>query len=387
MHGLTESEEPTDPTSNGESESPSLGLAVLKGEGQSADLQVGDEGSNLTKVFPDKEQAQNGTEVEGDGDEVEAEAEDDDSENLDEEEWEEYYVCPLNVRFTQEKIHPFFYRRGPILNVLPKIRAVSGAEDVLELVPPFAPIHCLRKDDELWSLDNRRLYALQNAAIQWWPVQCCTRVLVSDRLPRRKRKTQIRKFHTQSEGRTVHICARYKQFDTWNWFDNAVELEWCHLSDRIGALLSVFEIVPVLGGLLYRTGLTGLSSRVPLLISFLLTCAMDFTRQKLPVFERRICELHVKAIMDGNARRCVCGRNERQLMSAPQIAAIMSVALVLLLPYVFGIEMDRFRSSLLSCWLGLACVFTVQLVMFLLNTRAVHEEFSGVGQKLSPKHR
>eukprot|EP00439_Symbiodinium_sp_Y106_P076859 s2025_g15.t3 len=64
-------------------------------------------------------------------------------------EWEEIFACPLSIRFTQDKIHPFFYRRGPIVNVLPKIRAVpavsEGDEEVLDLLPPFAPIHCLQK--------------------------------------------------------------------------------------------------------------------------------------------------------------------------------------------------------------------------------------------------
>ena len=44
----------------------------------------------------------------------------------------------------QDKIHPFFYRRGPIVNVLPKIRAVGNEDGSCDLVPPFAPIHCLR---------------------------------------------------------------------------------------------------------------------------------------------------------------------------------------------------------------------------------------------------
>lgn len=47
-------------------------------------------------------------------------------------------------RTIQEKIHPFFYRRGPIVNVLPKIRAVGSDDGIVDLIPPFAPIHCLR---------------------------------------------------------------------------------------------------------------------------------------------------------------------------------------------------------------------------------------------------
>lgn len=307
--------------------------------------------------------------------------------------WEELFACPLTVRFTQEKIHPFFYRRGPIVNVLPKIRivphlrcgesemlGVSPAEIargmVLELVPPFGPIHCLRKGaKEMWSLDNRRLYALQLAAMQYWPQQCCVRILSSDRLPRKKFKTQYRKFKSQSDGQIVHITSRYQQFSTWNWFDKAVEEEWCNVSVQLGYLLQAFETLPVIGALLFRTGLTGLASRTPLIIAFLLAFALDFTRQKVPLFERRISMLHVKAVMDGDikywptcrkkpeARFTSEGYDQTALsVSAPQLASLMALLMILTLPYVLAITHDKIRSSIFSCWLGISCVLIVQLV-------------------------
>lgn len=325
--------------------------------------------------------------------------------------WEECYACPLTVRFTQEKIHPFFYRRGPIVNVVPKIRPVmhvarggsppfglpaSEAEqgEIYELVPPFDAIHCLRKGDELWSLDNRRLYALQLAAMQYWPQRCCVRLMSSDRLPRRKFKTQYRKFKTQSEGRAVHVCARYQKFESWSWFDRAVEVETYSFSQRLGVLLSVFELLPVLGALLYRTGLTGLASRIPLLVGFVLAFSIDLGRQKLPIIERRVSELHVKAVMDGDARPMVlCNilswgqeKNENAVMSAPQFAAIMALALALGLPYVLGIAHDKVRSSLLSCWLGVACVLIFQLGPSLRNHAALNE-FTGAENTITPRHR
>merc|ERR1719321_1101611 len=39
--------------------------------------------------------------------------------------WEERWVCPLGVRFSQGKIHPFFHERGPISEVLLQIQANS----------------------------------------------------------------------------------------------------------------------------------------------------------------------------------------------------------------------------------------------------------------------
>uniref|UniRef100_A0A7S4V3S0 Uncharacterized protein n=1 Tax=Alexandrium monilatum TaxID=311494 RepID=A0A7S4V3S0_9DINO len=326
--------------------------------------------------------------------------EDGDTTGHEADDWEELYACPLDVRFTQEKIHPFFYRRGPIVNVVPKIRAVlmrehSSADEILELVPPFNHIHCLRKGTELWSLDNRRLYALQLAAMEHWPRQCRVRLLCRDRLPRHKFKTQYRKFNTTSEGRTIDVCARYQQFDTWNWFNRAVELEWYYLSSRLGTLFSVFEILPVVGAVLYRTGVTGLGSRVPLVAGFALAFAVDFLRQRVLIFERRICELHVRAILDGDVKYIggICRRSQHNddgeedpaPTSAVQLAAMLSLCLLLLLPYVLGVTRDKLRSSLLSCWTGLACVLAVQLASALRDAGGA----AGPEQekRLTPKHR
>jgi len=335
---------------------------------------------------------------------------DDDKSGADDDvEWEELYCCPLTVRFTQEKIHPFFYRRGPIVNVVPKIRLAlpsQGSEEnvanwmpgdpgvddaeVYELVPPFAPIHCLRKGDELWSLDNRRLYALQLAAMEQWPLRCRVRLMYSERLPRRKLKTQWRKFQTTNEGRCIIVAARFQQFDTWGWFDRAVELEMYTFSQRLGIVLNVFEMLPVVGALLFRTGLTGFKSRVPFIAGFAITFFLDFMRQKVSIFERRICELHVKAVMEGDARTCdlFCKRQAGEsAMSAPQLAACMVVVLTLVLPYVQNIQHEKLRSSIFSCWLGVACVLAVQTGMILKTRKAAETEYSGTNQKLTPKHR
>eukprot|EP00443_Scrippsiella_acuminata_P077653 CAMPEP_0115484330 /NCGR_PEP_ID=MMETSP0271-20121206/59324_1 /TAXON_ID=71861 /ORGANISM="Scrippsiella trochoidea, Strain CCMP3099" /LENGTH=397 /DNA_ID=CAMNT_0002912225 /DNA_START=69 /DNA_END=1262 /DNA_ORIENTATION=- len=303
--------------------------------------------------------------------------------DLEAEEWDEFFVDPLSVRFTQDKIHPFFYRRGPIVNVLPKIRPIlrapgadSSDQAVVELVPPFNPIHCLRKDDVLWSLDNRRLYALQLAAMEQWPQRCRIRVLCRDRLPRHKFKSQYRKLNTTSEGRSVSVCARYQQFDTWAWLERAVELEWYNFSQW--TLLSVFEVGPVIGALLFRTGLTGFNSRLPLLVCFVLAFAVDLLRQKVPILERRLCEMHVQAVLDGEVQpwspcwqrirrafqRVTGGEDDPNCgpMSAPQLTVTMALTLLLVLPYILAAAKERLRSSLLACWMGIASVLAFQLV-------------------------
>lgn len=310
--------------------------------------------------------------------------------------WEEILVCPLTIRFTQEKIHPFFYRRGPIVNVVPRIRVLrpQAADDAVELVPPFGAIQCLRKGAALWSLDNRRLYALQLAAMEQWPRRCRVRVLCRDRLQRYKFKTQYRKFSTTSEGRSIEVCTRYQQLDTWSWFDRAVELEWYEFSQVLGTVMSAFEVAPVLGALLFRTGLTCFTSRVPLVVAFLLAFAADFARQQVPAIDRRICELHVAAVMEGSVRQIFpCGWCARRAPDAPepsgtsaaQVAAVVGLVLALVLPYVLGVPHAKLRSSLLSFWLGVACVLAAQL--FTIARGATASEYTGAERRLTPKHR
>lgn len=338
-----------------------------------------------------------------------AEAEDEEK-ALEEVEWDEVFACPFDVRFTQEKIHPFFYRRGPIVNVLPKIRAVLIAanaasgnpedEDVVELMPPFSAIRCLHKGEELWSLDNRRLYALQMAAMDQWPSRCRIRILTTERLPRHKFKSQYRKFNTLCEGRGIEVCARYQSFDHWNWFDRAVDAERIGFSDRVGTIMSGFQIVPVMAALLFRTGLTGFTSRVPLILGIILSFAVDFIRQKVPALERRVCALHVRALRNGEAHQISsCWRRLRQsqrdypdqeinFSSAPQLAFQMALALVLLLPYVLGVGNGRVRSSLISCWLGVGCMLAMQLVIMLrASGGGIDGPPNGEAAVLTPKHR
>lgn len=328
--------------------------------------------------------------------------------------WEELLACPLAVRFTQDKIHPFFYRRGPIEDVVPRIRAAyySGDQEplgvspveiargsVVELQPPFGPIHCLRKGKHLWSLDNRRLYALQYKAMDLWPQQCVVRLLASDRLPRKKFKTQYRKFKTQTEGQIVHITAKFRHIKTWHWFEKAVELEQDYtITRQLERVLTFFEALPVIGALLFRTGLTGLTSRVPLIVAFLLTFALDFIRQKVPVCEKKVAAMHVKAIMDGDIKYCPsCGRreanssDESSSLSAPQLAALMALLMILTLPYVLAIPHDKMRSSLLSCWLGITCVLVFQLIGIVRSAGKPIEALAADADEeeslVSPKHR
>eukprot|EP00929_Paragymnodinium_shiwhaense_P086545 TRINITY_DN47049_c0_g2_i1.p1 TRINITY_DN47049_c0_g2~~TRINITY_DN47049_c0_g2_i1.p1 ORF type:complete len:420 (+),score=89.50 TRINITY_DN47049_c0_g2_i1:84-1343(+) len=115
--------------------------------------------------------------------------------------WEESWEDVLSIRFSQEQIHPFFHRRGPITDVLPEIGNKLSEEETtsdndggdsddenapgaptVQLLPPFDPIRCVLQPDglhaDLITLDNRRLYALQMAAVERWPARCFVKVRV-----------------------------------------------------------------------------------------------------------------------------------------------------------------------------------------------------------------
>mmetsp|Transcript_295 Transcript_295/g.822 ORF Transcript_295/g.822 Transcript_295/m.822 type:complete len:391 (+) Transcript_295:16-1188(+) len=61
----------------------------------------------------------------------------------------------------------------------------------------------LRAEQALFTVDNRRLYALQRAAIAHWPRRCITRVhVVADRVEVLK---HLRKFRTRTNGMSINI--------------------------------------------------------------------------------------------------------------------------------------------------------------------------------------
>lgn len=102
--------------------------------------------------------------------------------------WSEELVPPLSVRFSQHNVHPFFFRRGPVENVLPEIRT-NDKNGHLTLCPPFPNIRVVRREGILYSLDNRRLYALQKAALERWPSQVGIWILVSEQLSQFNKKS------------------------------------------------------------------------------------------------------------------------------------------------------------------------------------------------------
>jgi hypothetical protein len=146
--------------------------------------------------------------------------------------WEERFVSPLAVRFSQGKIHPFFHERGPICEVMLQIKCTTdkdgpGGQSVRRIEPPFPPIRLLhlKQQGVLVTLDNRRLYALQKFALQEWPNVCLARALCVDELTPTRLRAENRKFTNRTCGLQLDLESRSNAFDTFSWVTEVAHAE------------------------------------------------------------------------------------------------------------------------------------------------------------------
>merc|ERR1719387_2146981 len=154
-------------------------------------------------------------------------------------------IDPLCVRFSQPRMRPTFSDGRGIDEAVREIEVVKIAEDeemeYSELLrPPFPAISIisfvpkLRRPDgsveigrqglecvgeRAWfTFDNRRLQALQMAAVQAWPARCCVLVWCVEDVP--EAGCQVRKFQTTTEGRSIDIGRRNdEKLVRWAWQD------------------------------------------------------------------------------------------------------------------------------------------------------------------------
>eukprot|EP00929_Paragymnodinium_shiwhaense_P107186 TRINITY_DN7324_c0_g3_i1.p1 TRINITY_DN7324_c0_g3~~TRINITY_DN7324_c0_g3_i1.p1 ORF type:complete len:656 (+),score=140.32 TRINITY_DN7324_c0_g3_i1:76-2043(+) len=146
--------------------------------------------------------------------------------------WEERWISPFAVRFSQGKIHPFFHERGPIYEVLAQIRHRNdhngvGGNPIIRIEPPFPPIRLLhlKQQGVLVTLDNRRLYALQKFALQEWPNICLVRALSVEELTPTRLKAENRKFTNRLCGLQLEMESRSNAFETFSWVTEAAHAE------------------------------------------------------------------------------------------------------------------------------------------------------------------
>mmetsp|Transcript_37967 Transcript_37967/g.88036 ORF Transcript_37967/g.88036 Transcript_37967/m.88036 type:complete len:341 (+) Transcript_37967:3-1025(+) len=74
------------------------------------------------------------------------------------------------------------------------------------------------EQEESWfTLDNRRLFCLQKAALRMWPEQCTADVIAEVRKDRRMR--EIRKFRTMDNGESIMVGSIVDgvPFERWGW--------------------------------------------------------------------------------------------------------------------------------------------------------------------------
>lgn len=158
--------------------------------------------------------------------------------------YEEKLINPLSVRFSQDRIWPDFQDGTPIDDSLKLITSVPTQDTYYDCVlrPPFPPMEIIRlkqerreadgeriKDDkgrrlygqESWfTFDNRRLYCLQRAALQMWPMSVAVVVKVLYDFP--AVRCARHKFRTTSDGCSVKISLPDGQPGSlWNWEEAA----------------------------------------------------------------------------------------------------------------------------------------------------------------------
>jgi len=197
-------------------------------------------------------------------------------------------LCPFSIRFSQTRCRPNFQDGREVDDASSLVSSVpfeeawttpEAGEETAENLPnhvedkydeflahPFPTIEVIRwrakvrdaegkeifdpetgKDkmgEEQWfTLDNRRLYALQKAAVRMWPKRCCVVV----RVLRGDFGHALKKFKTLTNGRTVEVGNRFWGDDastnpTWSWeaaveclpnVDSAQEHEAARLSKTI----------------------------------------------------------------------------------------------------------------------------------------------------------
>lgn len=158
--------------------------------------------------------------------------------------FEEKFICPFAIRFSQARIRPTFQDGRVVEDTLHQIEAMPWPledSDRYDMVidVPFPPIEIIRwwpkmrdKDgmsvcdedgnilmgEACWfTFDNRRLYCLQAAAAKHWPLKIAAVVHVMRDLP--ISRGTPRKFRTTNNGNSVNISRRYDPVPraVWNW--------------------------------------------------------------------------------------------------------------------------------------------------------------------------
>lgn len=172
------------------------------------------------------------------------------------------YISPLEVAFSQNVIYPKFSDGKSVDDAMRLIREDPGGSafesddgDEVLLEAPFPTIEAVRwapkiRDGEgrpllddrgcqrlgaegLFTVDNRRLYALQRAAVSRYPRRC--RVTVAVITDRYEVLRHIKKFRTRTNGMSISVsewngvgrdnARSYSTMRVWDWRSAVARLE------------------------------------------------------------------------------------------------------------------------------------------------------------------
>jgi len=182
-------------------------------------------------------------------------------------------MSPFDVRFSQMRARHEFRDGSPVEEAVPLIEAVRCEErsqdgkTVWRLQAPFPPIEVLKwrcklrdeqtgrprvdpktggelydSNDQMFTLDNRRLYCYQRAAVKVWPDDVLIDVV---ELPpgQLTRMRELKKFRTLDRGRSIFIGGRNEgeELKKWSWReavgfaspdDSEPDIANCHVQMR-----------------------------------------------------------------------------------------------------------------------------------------------------------
>lgn len=162
------------------------------------------------------------------------------------------HMSPLEARFSQKKMRHRFWSGSLLAEVSPLVQVVRcSAEEEAQLgarwklQPPFPEIEVVRwrcklrdektgrpktdlqtgrvlydQEEHLFTLDNRRLYCLQLAAVTVWPERCVAEMSELPAGPP-EFKHEMKKFKTMDSGKSILIGSHQPgdtaPFVRWSW--------------------------------------------------------------------------------------------------------------------------------------------------------------------------
>lgn len=298
---------------------------VSHGDGSGADRSGEDSGEARSRVRRSKDDSSSGSSDDDDG-----------QSNWIRCRMEKRSVNPLSLRFSQAVIYRTFHNGLNVDDVIGEIRGRHipaespfgaycprrAAQANVHLFAPFPYIRVLsgnrnlkyldgrgsqpdqvsEEQELLYTIDNRRLYVLQQAALRRWPKRCLVDVFVMERLPY---KRHARKFDNYKDGYTVQLGHGRNSSDItmWCWFEQACLREQEAFFMPVDCVLALAKLVPSF--LLLRDRLRPFlheSSLTHLIVCLIWACILSWLRMAtfMDKLETKVLQNHVLSLVNND---------------------------------------------------------------------------------------